>query len=238
MQSPQRTIARLWDEDLGLTVFLVTLCLFTFVLTPLTEPGSWRSQLVNLGFGLVLLSGVFAATSWRVARHCAAALAAATLLTQWIWSPQNDSRILLVSLICYTLFMIVTASSLMRLVFKGGRVNGHRIRGAVAVYLLLGLIWALAYGIAELAVPGQTLAGSSVSAGPLKDRLSAQVYFSFVTLTTLGYGDIAPVGAVTRTLAITEALAGQLYLAILIARLVSLGASGGGRARDEDQELG
>ena len=105
--------------------------------------------------------------------------------------------------------------------FRAGPVNRHRIEGAVAAYLLLGLAWALAYELVGLLAAG-AFSGTGRS-GPERPDL---VYFSFVTLTTVGYGDVTPVHPVARSLAVAEALTGQLYPAILLARLVSLSTGG------------
>jgi hypothetical protein len=101
-----------------------------------------------------------------------------------------------------------------------GRRTIHRVQGAVAAYLLLGLAWSFAY---ELAMLGSADAVHFADAtGFPAAQVPRLVYFSFVTLTTLGYGDIVPVSPAARSLAVTEALIGQLFPAILIARLVSL----------------
>ena len=102
-------------------------------------------------------------------------------------------------------------------VFRAGSVNRHRILGAIAVYLLLGLAWGEAYSALAMVVPE---AFSPV--GPPGADPQRWLYYSFVTLTTVGYGDITPVGPLARSLAILEALTGQLYPAILLARLVAL----------------
>jgi voltage-gated potassium channel Kch len=92
-----------------------------------------------------------------------------------------------------------------------------RIQGAIAVYLLFGIGWAHAYHIAATLQPG-SFSNSAAELSTVQDW----AYYSFVTLTTLGYGDIVPVRQVARNLAITEALAGQLYLAVMLARLVAM----------------
>jgi voltage-gated potassium channel Kch len=102
-------------------------------------------------------------------------------------------------------------------VFRQGPITFHRIQGAIAAYLLLGLAWANAYDLIELARPGALRFPEG--GGPTPIRL---VYFSFVTLTTVGYGDITPIHPAARSLAIAEALVGQLFPAILIGRLVSM----------------
>jgi hypothetical protein len=110
-----------------------------------------------------------------------------------------------------TLFCVVLA-----LVFRRGPITMRRIEGAMAVYLLLGFSWAHAYELVALWHPG-AFTGAVDGSGSL-----AWTYYSFVTLTTMGYGDIVPVHPLARAGAVLEALTGQLYLTILLARLVSL----------------
>jgi hypothetical protein len=101
--------------------------------------------------------------------------------------------------------------------FRAGPVTFHRIQGAVASYLLLGVIWAHAYALVAQLRPGAFSGPISAADGP-----RAFLYFSFVTLATVGYGDVLPVHPVARSLAMLEAVTGTLYLATVIARLVSL----------------
>ena len=105
-------------------------------------------------------------------------------------------------------------------VFRAGPINAVRIQGAVAAYLLLGVAYAHGYQITEY------FNASSVTSteGPITSVVE-WFYFSFSTLSTLGYGDIIPTGRTSRTLAISEAISGQLFLVILIARLVAMQVS-------------
>jgi Ion channel len=102
-------------------------------------------------------------------------------------------------------------------VFAFGHAVSDRVFGAVVLYLLLGILWAVAYQLVARLSPG-AFAGHTDAGG----ELAEWAYFSFVTLTTVGYGDITPVALGARSLAILEALVGQLYPAVIIARLVSL----------------
>jgi hypothetical protein len=106
-------------------------------------------------------------------------------------------------------------------VFGSGRMTSDRVAGAIAVYLLLGLLWALAYGVISATDPDSFRGVESFSVGKPGAQMDF-IYFSFVTLTTLGYGDISPVAPIAKTLAWLEAVFGQLFLAVTIARLVSL----------------
>ena len=115
------------------------------------------------------------------------------------------------------LAVAVIAYVLLTQVFRRGRVTHVRIQGAIAVYLMLGVAWAHAYHIAAVMHPGAFAAQSGELVLP-----SDWIYFSFVTLTTVGYGDITPAIPVAKTLAVGEALTGQLYLAVMVARLVAM----------------
>jgi len=108
----------------------------------------------------------------------------------------------------------------LRDVLSHQRVTSETVNGALCVYLLAGLIWSQLYVILESASPGSfRLPEGGDYAGALEQQLA---YFSFVTQTTLGYGDVAPASPGARSLAIGQAIFGQLYLAVLIARLVAL----------------
>jgi len=114
-------------------------------------------------------------------------------------------------------FMLVAITFTMKQVAIGSDINTNRIVGAICVYLLLGVIWAMAYTIIEMVSPG-AFAGFAPMAGLGWD--SEWLYFSFVTMTTLGYGDILPVSATARGFAYMQAIVGQFYIAVLVAGLV------------------
>lgn len=115
-------------------------------------------------------------------------------------------------------FLIVAVSFTLRQVVFGTEMNVNRLVGAISVFLLLGIIWSFAYALLELIAPG-SFKGFSPGDGPGKH--SSWLYFSFVTLTTLGYGDVTPVSAVARSVAFMQAVVGQFYIAVLVAGLVS-----------------
>ena len=115
-------------------------------------------------------------------------------------------------------FLLLSISFTLKQVAMETDISPNRLVGAVCVYLLLGVIWAVAYTMLEMISPG-SFGGFT----PLRGRGwdSEWLYFSFVTMTTLGYGDILPVSATARALAYMQAVFGQLYVAILVAGLVS-----------------
>ena len=114
-------------------------------------------------------------------------------------------------------FIVVAVWCVASQVFTSREVTANRVIGAVTLYLLFGLLWAIAYAVIESVNPGSIVGPGSPAEGWSSDWL----YFSFVTMTTLGYGDIAPVTATARTIAYLQAVFGQFYIAILVAGLVS-----------------
>lgn len=123
-------------------------------------------------------------------------------------------------------FLALVAASLIRsLVESQDPITQDTLCGAVAVYLILGLIWAFAYGMLELHAPGSFHFGA---AGPTTLHAERFLGFSFTTLTTLGYGNVAPQNAEADALTTLEAIVGQFYLAVVIARFVALSIAQGG----------
>ena len=122
------------------------------------------------------------------------------------------------SLCSYILFLLLTISLAIRHVMRSGTVDANRIIGAICIYLLLGVIWAFFYLFVNILIPGSFNVQISGSAYV---QLHDFLHYSFVTLTTLGYGDITPVGETVRALSTIEAILGQFYIAILVAGLVS-----------------
>jgi hypothetical protein len=134
------------------------------------------------------------------------------------------------------LFLVFTAGVLLGAVLAAGQVTTDKLSGAVCVFLLIGFIWASLFSVVELVTPG-SLRFPEEEQGDMLERLkhgepnTPMFYFSFVTLTTLGYGDVLPVSPAARMLAWIEAVLGQLYLTILVARLVGMHLSHAGLAR-------
>jgi hypothetical protein len=107
---------------------------------------------------------------------------------------------------------------ILRQVFREGPITPRRVQGSIAVYMLSGLLWTVSYEIVELLIPGSF----SIAAQRGGATLPQLGYFSFTTLAALGLGDILPVSPLARALVVLEALVGQLFPVILIARLVTL----------------
>jgi hypothetical protein len=155
-----------------------------------------------LGIGLGLF--VFSLLSW--------VLSTMTAKTDFIPGGQISAIILL---------MLGTLSCF-RSAFSPGPVNRERLAAALSLYLLLGLIFALIFTVIAELLPGSFFYAAARSADVAVKPMADMVYFSFVTLATLGYGDIVPLSGSARGLAILEAIVGQMYLVVVVARLVSV----------------
>ena len=115
-------------------------------------------------------------------------------------------------------FLILAMVESFHQIASTNTMSGNRIVGAICVYFLIGVIWSICYSLLEFTVPGSF---GGLSATTEETWNPDWIYFSFVTLTTLGYGDILPLTFFARALAYMEAVVGQFYIAILVAGLVS-----------------
>ena len=206
---------RFWADDKGLSIFSALLLIVAFVLPPLMSTGSGRSLLGDVVYALLLISGVQALAKGTLTRRLLMPVAVITIamdLGSWVL-PVAEPWVQGTSLVSLLLLLVVVLVQTLR----SGPITHHRIQGAVAAYVLLGVIWAYAYSLIAILRPGAFSGAISPADGP-----RAWLYFSFVTLTTVGYGDVLPVHPTARSLAVLEAVTGPLYLAILISRLVSL----------------
>jgi len=126
--------------------------------------------------------------------------------------------------------LIVLALALLREVFAAGSITFARIEGAIAVYLLMAVCFAVAYSMVQTLRP-EAFNGVGTEAG---DGFGSHfLYFSLVTQTSTGFGDITPVHPVARALATLQAVSGQIFIAVLLARLVSLEIAGREKQRDD-----
>jgi hypothetical protein len=221
--APPRVLARLvrfWKSDAGLSIFAGLLLLRVFVLPPLLPPSFEDSLAGHAVAALVLISGVLALAERGLAGRLlvpTAAASTAVMLASSVWivpEPVIEGAELASVVLLLTVVLVQT--------FTAGPVTRHRMLGGIAAYLLLGVAWAKAFALLEAVRPG-SFSGAIGAPGGRRGWF----YFSFVTLTTVGYGDILPVHPAARSLAMLEAVTGPLYIAILLARLVSLTVPGG-----------
>ena len=206
--------------NVGLSILVALLLLDVTIIGPLEELGVVSRHLGEAGLALVLLAGV-AALSWRnavVRLFILVSLASIAVSLANLVLPDTTLR-LTDTLLTMTGLALLAALVLWQ-VFLPGRIDVYRILGAIAAYLLIGLLFAQVFRLIAQWVPGAFL----LHGAPLDYDTIVPLfrYYSFVTLTTLGFGDLSPVHPLARSMTVLEALIGVLYPAVLIARLVSL----------------
>ncbi|MFO1427427.1 MAG: potassium channel family protein [Steroidobacteraceae bacterium] len=191
-----------------------------FGVTPLLSGVRFGSE-ISLGFyALIALSGVAAVARRADAVIATGICAAASIALDWIAYSTGSPVIEVLDVAVRALFIAAIAVAVVAQVFRPGNVTHHRVQGAIVVYLLAGLAWGYGYEILALVQPGAFRIGAGGSSDFLRPGLFR--YFSFATLTTLGYGDILPLTPMARSLATLEAVVGQLYPTVMIARLITL----------------
>ncbi len=196
--------------------YLLISLLSIFFLYPLVERLG-RGPLFAAFYSLVLLAAVYVVGESKHTFLLGLLMAAPAVLTRCVGAILVDPTFLLLSNVLGVLFLSYTAGLIISHVLRAERVTAQKIYGALCAYLLLGMIWVSLYSIIDFFLPGSFRMGE-------RDHLSnsEMFYYSFVTLTTLGYGDLVPVAPIARSMAALEAVTGQLYLAVLVARLVGL----------------
>lgn len=193
--------------------------LFTLGLVPLLTSLGLQAGLFQPLLAVNLVAAV-ASIENRGDRHLLLGILAIGFVLRlsafWI----EPGALLPASFAIWTVVALLTAVTDLRYALRATRVDSEHVYSALSAYLLAGIFFGVAYWILETTWPGSLVSTSGPAAGGFS--LHNAMYFSFVTLATLGYGDIVPRSDVARSLAIIEAVAGQLYLAVLVARLVSI----------------
>lgn len=189
-------------------------CILAMLLLSPFMTGWLGSIVLNFAFTFIMLSAIYTLSKRRLEMIIGSVLAIPAVILQW----SNSSWILL-STTTSILFLGYTIVILFRRIFLAEKIEKHLIFGAISIYFLIGIFWAFLYVMITAIFPGAFNVQGLVN-NSFIETFQWFLYFSFVTLATLGYGDIVPVIGIARHLAFLEAIVGQLYLAILVAGLV------------------
>jgi hypothetical protein len=225
----QKTEKRDWRQTYGQRRFAVLLVILTILLAgpPILLgfglSAAWFDRLMSLLMVAVILSLCFE----RHQRLFALLLGIPTILLSLgghAVPEEASAPVLLAGHLCEVLFLLGASVLIVKALFGARTLTLDSILGAVCGYLFLGLAWAGLYALIEEFRPGSFQISPKLVTGdePARPLPHVLTYYSFVTLTTVGYGDISPVSPVTRTLAWIEAITGQFYLAVIVAGLVSV----------------
>ena len=198
--------------------FLLAAMVAEIVLGPFIVMATQSLTTVRLLAAVVLLAALSVAGSRLVAVVLFTVALTAHFLS--IISPRTDiaalSEASRLVFLCYVLVLLI------RRVMRDRVVTLDAVAGAACAYMLLGWVWGELFTLVEGWRPGSFIIPAAWVTGPGRDMRSTLMYFSFATLTTVGYGDIHPANPASGMLCAAEALVGQLYLAIMIARMVGL----------------
>jgi hypothetical protein len=206
---------------------LGTLVLVLFVLDPIFKPFPLMALVIDISFIVVLVFACYAVAD----SHRALSVSALTVLFAvacGVAGTVYDSLPLhVISDLLKIFFFAYIALTILGRVLNTKSFTLDSILGAVCVYILIGVMWAFIYSLIEEVSPGSFSVSSALEGAARGAVRPGELftYYSFVTLTTLGYGDISPVSGIARMMASLEAIVGPLFVAILVAWLVSEAAS-------------
>lgn len=220
MRSPTAEIDRLWASDWSLTILLAFLVMSIFLIRPLEAIGFDARLYSGIGFSIILLSGIVAVSHSRRWMMIFGPFAVLAIIAHWGRYAAFGAPWVGVDAVASIAACGLLAAIVLSQVLREGPVTIQRIQGAIAAYMLIALMFAAAYTLVDVYVTDAF--SGTVHIVDRHDPFQRFIYFSFVTLTTTGYGDITPVASAARSLAMLEGLIGQMFPAILLARLVSL----------------
>jgi hypothetical protein len=201
------------------TVELLVALALLFVATPFIEGLRDGELIEGLLMTLVLVAAVLAVGGRKRMLLLTSMLMAPAVIGRWLLHFEPHLFHPAIALALAAAFLISIIVNLLRFVLRTPRVDGEVLCASISAYLLLGLLWSLAYRAVATITPG-AFAFNATHEQSMQGFNA--FYFSFVTLSTVGYGDITPVSSVARMLAVMESMTGTLYVAVLIARLVAL----------------
>jgi len=204
--------------------FMVSILLL-LILSAVLEGTEYGYIVVNTMSSIVFFLGVYA-----VGRNRRTLIILIMLGLPWFfseWAFTKSSRTIFTSM----LFFIFVTVTILEHILKSEEVTTDTLYGAVCVYLLLGILWASIFGFLEYVTPGAVFEGYDKDINT-KMSTNELIYYSYSTLATIGYGDLTSVTPVGRILSVLEGIFGQLYIAFLVARLISIYTTNALRKKD------
>ena len=208
-------------RKLGFEVLLFSLLVMMVVpgLIP-SQHSSFILSILSLG---IILSSLYLAATERVTIMVGVIMAVLILLTNWPSSLLSDVSRIVINSLLNIFFLTYVCVHIFKFIISARTASSQLIYSALCMYMLMGLVWSFIYVLIVALDPEAIKLALVIDWDDnARDVFSEMYYFSFVTLTTLGYGDILPVSRIARSFATLEAVVGQLYLAVVIASLVGI----------------
>lgn len=216
-----RVLRTFWSQDGSLAWTLVMLIVAVFFILPVVHHLGLATLIFTVFFVGIIFSTMQAMRVVGTIRQAGVLLAAVCILAHLIALIWPEPTLDTIELILNGIALCFVGGITLLRVFGPGAINANRMMGAVAVYLITGLIFANLYQIISALDTGALMLGGNVG----HITKGGAVYFSYATLTTVGYGDVVPVTPMARSLAALEAIVGQLYPAVFIGSLIALSAT-------------
>ena len=208
--------------DNGYRFLLFSLVLILLAYPVISQYAAGRF-ILDVFVSLLLLSSLMAAVKTRRSLRIGLFLVVIIVISQWAETVTDAPALIFFSFVASTMFWIyVIVEILVDIFLHRKSVTSDMIFGALSVYLLIGIVFAFAFMIVETLAPGSFDGLTFSMTGDDPREVHRFMYFSFVTITTLGYGDLLPILPAARALAYMEAILGQIYLTVLVARLVAM----------------
>lgn len=221
MRKPKkvRFLNRLWDRESGLSGMIILLTIMQFILIPLFGSYSFFMSVLNVFWMLFLLAGIF---SFATSNKQATLISIVPLLFvvfSWINVVSTTPFVLVTELILSVCTFLLLIILVLMKVFEPGPITAHRVIGSIVIYMLLAHLWTVVYIFFYEHIPGSfQLTLPEFESNCLQANF---LYFSYVTLSTTGFGEILPLHPFVRALVNLESIFGVLYPVVLIGRLVS-----------------
>lgn len=218
-EKKDRFFYRFWINESGLSSMLLLLFIMQFIVIPLFGNRSYFLIMINIFWMLFLIAGVFVLARNKKQAIWISFFPFLFLVCQWICLYTTNFLIEFIDFLLTIITLVLLIILVLKKVFEPGPVNAHRIIGSIVVYMLLANVW----GILYLFLFNQ-IEGSFQLTEPqfkINSELANFMYFSYITITSTGFGEIVPIHPIARSLVQIEALTGILYPVVLIGRLVS-----------------
>ena len=201
---------------------LLTSLVLLFLLRPYTSGllyrGGWHTLLI-----FVFILSIFHSHHKKTIKTVSISLAVPSVVFFWIELFFPSKTLFALATILTAVFMLTSVYSIMKRVLLEARVTLETLRGAICAYLLIAFAFACIYSFIEVVFPGSFSYGAhSLDLDGNYNFFSWMLYFSFVTLLTIGYGDLTPLNSFSQSFSILEGIVGQFYVAMLVSRLIAV----------------
>ena len=221
MKTPKkaRLFNRLWNQESGLSGMFILLTIMQFVLIPIFGSYSWFMVVLNIFWMLFLMAGIFSLATTNKQALLISIIPLLFIIFSWINVFDPSLIILIIELILSISTLLLLIILVLKKVFEPGPITAHRIIGSIVIYMLMAQLWTVVYIYFYNNIPGSF----QLSLPPFESNSSIAnfLYFSYITISTTGFGEIVPLHPLARALVNVEAIFGVLYPVVLIGRLVS-----------------